>query len=231
MCVVISGYRYYSAGLGRWVNRDPIAEQGGYNLYTYVGNSPIFAIDALGLDVTVTTLDCNIILIIQITIYAGDDVKEKVNLDELAKRIKQSIETSWNKDGGWAFGCCKVKIEASVTADKNSSTFIGANGQNEIKIVDDPNFRDYVGPHIGSFSRNWGTWGNSDFWAYAHETGHLMGLPDDYKESGERTIPNEGHKNHMMAEHDGLVSQHEIEDLLKTNNVTCPCDGKEKKIK
>ena len=45
------GYRFYSAGLGRWINRDPIAETGGVNLYAMVGNNPINALDPYGLDV------------------------------------------------------------------------------------------------------------------------------------------------------------------------------------
>ena len=32
------GYRWYDAGMGRWVNRDPIEEKGGVNLYGFVGN-------------------------------------------------------------------------------------------------------------------------------------------------------------------------------------------------
>jgi len=42
------GYRYYSPTLGRWMSRDPIAEQGGLNLYAYVGNSPTSRVDPLG---------------------------------------------------------------------------------------------------------------------------------------------------------------------------------------
>ena len=41
----------YSAALGRFINRDPIAEQGGINLFGYVGNNPISFRDTLGLAV------------------------------------------------------------------------------------------------------------------------------------------------------------------------------------
>ena len=41
------GYRYYSAGLGRWLNRDPIEEQGGLNLYGMVGNDAVVRWDVL----------------------------------------------------------------------------------------------------------------------------------------------------------------------------------------
>jgi RHS repeat-associated protein len=43
------GYRFYSAQMGRWVNRDPIEERGGNNLTAFVGNNPIGLFDALGL--------------------------------------------------------------------------------------------------------------------------------------------------------------------------------------
>ena len=44
-----SGYRYYSPELGRWVNRDPIEEEGGLNVYSFIHNSPVISIDSHGL--------------------------------------------------------------------------------------------------------------------------------------------------------------------------------------
>jgi RHS repeat-associated protein len=43
------GHRYYQAGMGRWLNRDPIGEFGGANLYGYVSNDPVNRFDPLGL--------------------------------------------------------------------------------------------------------------------------------------------------------------------------------------
>ena len=43
------GYRFYSASLGRWINRDPISESGGVNLYAMVGNDPVNTVDLYGL--------------------------------------------------------------------------------------------------------------------------------------------------------------------------------------
>ena len=43
------GYRFYSPALMRWLNRDPIEEDGGVNLYCIVNNSPIFCCDYVGI--------------------------------------------------------------------------------------------------------------------------------------------------------------------------------------
>ena len=42
------GYRYYDPLTGRWPSRDPIQEQGGINLYGFVGNNGISRIDIIG---------------------------------------------------------------------------------------------------------------------------------------------------------------------------------------
>ncbi len=44
-----SGYRYYSPELGRWVNRDPIGEEGGDHLYAFSRNANLIRHDPLGL--------------------------------------------------------------------------------------------------------------------------------------------------------------------------------------
>ena len=43
------GYRYYSPELGRWLNRDPIGESGGVNVFGFVGNKPNSNADRFGL--------------------------------------------------------------------------------------------------------------------------------------------------------------------------------------
>jgi RHS repeat-associated protein len=46
--LVYYNFRYYSPELGRWLSRDPIEEQGGYNIYAMVGNAPVNFWDYLG---------------------------------------------------------------------------------------------------------------------------------------------------------------------------------------
>jgi hypothetical protein len=49
--MVCYGFRYYDPETGRWPNRDPIEEQGGYNLYAFVGNYGLNLWDYLGLEI------------------------------------------------------------------------------------------------------------------------------------------------------------------------------------
>ncbi len=48
--VSVYGYRYYQSLNGMWLSRDPISEKGGLNLYGFVRNSGVSAVDYLGLD-------------------------------------------------------------------------------------------------------------------------------------------------------------------------------------
>ena len=52
-------YRFYSPSLMRWLNHDPIAENGGLNLYAFCKNNAIFSVDPYGLDRYMTTFNAN----------------------------------------------------------------------------------------------------------------------------------------------------------------------------
>jgi len=43
------GYRYFDPSTGRWINRDPVQERGGIDLYTFLNNNALIHVDKLGL--------------------------------------------------------------------------------------------------------------------------------------------------------------------------------------
>jgi len=49
LALVFAPFRVYDPETGRWPSRDPIGENGGINLYGYVGNNPVNWMDPLGL--------------------------------------------------------------------------------------------------------------------------------------------------------------------------------------
>lgn len=51
----LTPYRAYDSALGRFISRDPIQEDGGLNLYAYVGNQHMVLVDPLGLGSTGTS--------------------------------------------------------------------------------------------------------------------------------------------------------------------------------
>ena len=61
------GYRFYVPELGRWINRDPIGEHGGVNVYTCFVNDPINQYDLLGETplVGATYYACHVIIAIE----------------------------------------------------------------------------------------------------------------------------------------------------------------------
>ncbi len=47
--LIYYGFRFYDPNLQRWPNQDPLGEEGGINLYGFVGNSSINFVDPFGL--------------------------------------------------------------------------------------------------------------------------------------------------------------------------------------
>ena len=47
--LIYYNYRHLNPHDGRWISRDPIMEQGGWNLYSYIYNSPTISNDIIGL--------------------------------------------------------------------------------------------------------------------------------------------------------------------------------------
>jgi RHS repeat-associated protein len=91
-------YRAYDAELGRWLNEDPLGEEGGMNLYGYVGNGPLGAVDRLGL----AGMEF---------VYDSPDAAAKAVFQELLSQTQQAGTPEWgglilsNYKGKFAYTC------------------------------------------------------------------------------------------------------------------------------
>jgi len=93
------GFRYYNASAGRWLSKDPIGEEGGMNLYGFVGNSPVDRLDYLGLDYSksysgkiAAFVGAGAKLIYDVTINARDCCKDGKKITNSDMEYKASIQ-------------------------------------------------------------------------------------------------------------------------------------------
>jgi len=92
-------YRAYDPNLGRWLSRDPIAEDGGLNLYGYVGNDPTNHADALGLLVDAYLNEAQgIVTIIDRDTGRGASFRGGAGADGTPYR------NNWNEEGRFGLG-------------------------------------------------------------------------------------------------------------------------------
>lgn len=111
------GYRYYDAVRGRWINRDPIGESGGVNLYLFVSNDGISWVDSLGLQAVSIPGPFD-------SMYAAaHEAGSKAVKDENDKVLKTEKERVANKGFGLRYEakehggrlCCNMKGKYSYT--------------------------------------------------------------------------------------------------------------------
>ena len=105
--LVYYGLRYYSPRIGRFINQDPIGESGGLNLYAFVRNSPVNAIDILG-------LSCGW----QVVGYQEYSY-------EMDKPNYMPFGTAPRPIMGWV---CDGQILATVSVDPNGQVYLFATG-------------------------------------------------------------------------------------------------------
>ncbi len=85
------GFRFYMPEMARWLNRDPIQEAGGVNLYGFVGNNPVNVVDPYGLDFWQSQYS----VVYQgppISSYSGSDFADAI--DDVTSAAVQSSEST-----------------------------------------------------------------------------------------------------------------------------------------
>ena len=90
--LIYYNYRHLNPRDGRWISRDPIAEQGGWNLFAFVNNNGIINFDYLGSALTKQMfVDCFFVKAFVITKGFWGYIKEPWNPDVKKKKGKSPI--------------------------------------------------------------------------------------------------------------------------------------------
>ena len=118
------GYRYYLPELGRWTSKDPIGIDGGLNLYIFVNNIPLRAVDHLGLCTAGQKCGCQIAKYdfqsnltkdmkdkTQLTKVGGKVIEQGVGFIGQIKKLGSYVSSAVN----WLFG---VKNAAKTAAEE-----------------------------------------------------------------------------------------------------------------
>ena len=120
-------YRYYDPKTGRYVTADPIGQDGGANIYTYVGGNPLYWIDPLGLAGT---------LVIHSSGSGGSSMMSGhswINFTPDSTGTSTTYGTWGNNPGGLGDGLHE-NLEAGRTGDASRTTRL--NDSQEKKLSD-----------------------------------------------------------------------------------------------
>ncbi len=126
------GYRYYSPELGRWINRDPIREFGGLNLYLFNRNNSINLFDLYGLK------EINGLEIIKEFCQCEEKIKEEI---EWMEKVKNSYKTCYESKVADGKPKCKKGNELNdcvinkLSTEENAKPEIGATTDSEGNIT------------------------------------------------------------------------------------------------
>jgi RHS repeat-associated protein len=209
------GYRYYDPLTGRWPSRDPIEEEGGGNLYGFVGNDGVNLWDVLGQKVSRASAMTywsqaedhsrpetrrRIEVTLEVKIHWQCSPKGGPSL-KMQKNISKKIEGTWNGDfpkrGIGLPGTIYDAIHVDYKLTTKFSWSYKDAGDDKPR-GSDVNVLMFTEEPISSAN---GIGGDSirmvrDAWfnpqTYSHEVGHVIGLRDRYferKKNGKRDTP------------------------------------------
>ena len=118
--LVYYGQRYYSPSLGRFLNRDPIEESGGLNLYGFCGNNAVNRWDYLGM---------NDFVLKPIYMDGGDAGLQGTGDIVLQSILQTQATNEWIQRRQDAWAASDAAEEAQAAADRDRAKLAQAQAQ------------------------------------------------------------------------------------------------------
>ena len=204
------GTRYFSGAQGRFTSPDPgpykLEDPQTFNRYAYVNNNPLKYVDPTGREAEYVVDEKNkmIMLHASITIYGPNATAA------YAGKLKSAMEGAWK--GNYKDPSTGTVYKVSTTADVsvyNPMLGVGLSAQNAFYVGSDVSRSSFEYRHTDPrfplrYAGDPGVYTgaiNPAAGVERHETGHVLGEPDDYWEDSIRgtTGPQPGHAGHLMA--------------------------------
>ncbi len=190
--LVYYGYRYYNPEIGRWVNRDPIEEQGGLNVYGFTQNRSIDRIDILGM-LTVSG-DCGCYTKKTLEVYFQIESVFNPLVDPIREPFGSAIRDHFDK----MHFKCRSNAEYPSCSDKLGDTpQVGVFRNIEYTYVPSPGASATI-----ELKKNWRTTAflcvdqldgkslNAWLRTAIHETAHNVGWGNHYEDAADSSFDN-----------------------------------------
>jgi RHS repeat-associated protein len=116
-------YRYYDPVTGRWLSRDLIEEEGGMNLYGFVGNDGMNRFDLLGLIISHQYVKCGCYKIRRCSRCDGNDAGMPPCPDINGEKV------GYGRRGITIFQECTGRSEAEMGPEPGPCVGIGCEGE------------------------------------------------------------------------------------------------------
>ena len=241
------GVRTYDPSLRRWLSQEPEwLGQGpiGLNAYQYANNNPIVHVDATGLASKVVVDGSQVNITSTFVIHptsgylkAGGSLKDLEG--SVAPALKASVEKRWSNvafnAGGKAYTLnvtVNVIVVQDIKAAEETSVALAKNGTpNDVwSIAEAGHGTNHAATKVDKETSRGTTVSGASILVggatAAHETGHLLGLPNE----PDNAAPE--HARHLMAP-PGLpdrrtASAHDAADIVRNNKIDLKSKGEQR---